>query len=193
MVYNPNPPYEVLSTRTMDFGTLARLRRFSRFWDLFGNSGNFVESLPMLWQALGSEACGTTGTGSPFAAMLAWSDWLHAQGVKGHGIALPRQYDLLWRWAVTVRGIPADRFGPAMARDWRRPGRMDLPAWLEPFAGSVLTPRRPVRLPRRQARHLGSDGGHAPAVGPDPAAGGTVEADLNGRGECPGVSRLTAE
>ena len=156
MVYNPNPPYEVLSTRTMDFSTLARLRRFAKFWDLFGNSGNFVESLPMLWQAAGSDPGGTDGTGSPFEAMLAWSDWLHSQGVLGHGIALPRQYDLLWRWAVTNQGIPADRFGPAMARDWRRPGRMDLPAWLEPFAGAAMTPRRPMRLPRRQARHLGT-------------------------------------
>ena len=194
MIYNPHPPYEVLSTRTMNFGTLARLRRFAKFWDIFGNSGNFVESLPMLWASGRRPAPANGGlnpeqspvgdaltvdvlptrfsvrdseaespphenastTGSAFEAILAWSDGLHAQGVKGHGIALPRQYELLWRWSVDVSGIPAEVFGPALARDYRRPGRTDLPTWLIPFAGSEATLRRPARLPRRQSRHLGA-------------------------------------
>ena len=194
MIYNPHPPYEVLSTRTMNFGTLARLRRFAKFWDIFGNSGNFVESLPLLWAhdstvapahiesnserspigdpvavvplpaGLSSADTETESpthenastTGSAFGAILAWSDWLHAQGVKGHGIALPRQYELLWRWSVEVPGICAEVFGPALARDYRRPGRTDLPTWLIPFAGSEATLRRPARLPRRQSRHLGA-------------------------------------
>jgi radical SAM superfamily enzyme YgiQ (UPF0313 family) len=194
MVYNPHPPYEVLSTRTLDFATLARLRRFAKFWDLFGNSGNFVESLPLLWagdhrpsapasnpqsEALppggptpgdrvleepsprGVETKSPSGEnsaamGSAFKAILSWSDWLHGQGVKGHGIALPRQYELLWRWSVEVSKIPPEVFGPILARDYRRPGRTDLPSWLTPFAGEAAAARRPVRLPRRQARHLGS-------------------------------------
>ena len=194
MIYNPHPPYEVLSTRTMNFGTLARLRRFAKFWDIFGNSGNFVESLPLLWAhdstvapahiesnserspigdpvavvplpaGLSSADTETESpthensatAGSAFGAILAWSDWLHAQGVKGHGIALPRQYELLWRWSVEVPGICAEVFGPALARDYRRPGRTDLPTWLIPFAGSEATLRRPARLPRRQSRHLGA-------------------------------------
>ena len=165
MVYNPHPPYEVLSTRTMDFATLARLRRFAKFWDLFGNSGNFVESLPMLWNppkpkqpATGSAAVtdSAPASGSAFEALLAWSDWLHAQGVKGHGIALPRQYELLWRGAVEVFRIPPETFGPALARDYRRSGRTDLPPWLAPYAGIESAPRRAARLPRRQARHLGA-------------------------------------
>ena len=194
MIYNPHPPYEVLSTRTMNFGTLARLRRFAKFWDIFGNSGNFVESLPLLWaydstvapahiesnserSPIGDPVAvvplpaglssgdtetesptheNASTTGSAFGAILAWSDWLHAQGVKGHGIALPRQYELLWRWSVEVPGICAEVFGPALARDYRRPGRTDLPTWLIPFAGSEATLRRPARLPRRQSRHLGA-------------------------------------
>jgi radical SAM superfamily enzyme YgiQ (UPF0313 family) len=174
MVYNPHPPYEVLSTRTLDFATLARLRRFAKFWDLFGNSGNFLESLPMLWASVRNPESTVSGTkigdpetepsaceqsstaGSAFESILAWSDWLHAQGVKGHGIALPRQYELLWRWSVETSGIPPETFGPALARDYRRPGRADLPTWLIPFAGAEATLRRPARLPRRQSRHLGA-------------------------------------
>ena len=56
MVYSPNPPYEILQTSSIDFPTMQRLRRFSRYWDLAGNSGNFLESAPLIWK-----------DGSPFA------------------------------------------------------------------------------------------------------------------------------
>jgi len=49
MIYNPHPPYEILGNRLIDFATLQRLRRFARYWDLVGNSGNFVESVPLIW------------------------------------------------------------------------------------------------------------------------------------------------
>src|SRR5439155_2278822 len=49
MIYSPNPPYEILQTKLIDFATMQRLRRFSRYWDLLANSGNFRETLPMLW------------------------------------------------------------------------------------------------------------------------------------------------
>ena len=44
MVYNPHPPYEILQNRLIDFATMQKLRRFARYWDLVGNSGNFIES-----------------------------------------------------------------------------------------------------------------------------------------------------
>jgi radical SAM superfamily enzyme YgiQ (UPF0313 family) len=49
MVYNPHPPYELLQNRLMDFPTMQKLRRFARYWDLVGNSGNFVETTPLIW------------------------------------------------------------------------------------------------------------------------------------------------
>jgi hypothetical protein len=49
MVYSPHPPYEVLRTNQVDFATMQRMRRFSRFWDLIANSGNFRDTAPMLW------------------------------------------------------------------------------------------------------------------------------------------------
>jgi radical SAM superfamily enzyme YgiQ (UPF0313 family) len=153
MTYDPHPPYEVLSTRTMDFGTLARLRRFARFWDLYGNSGHFVRSLPLAW----------AGGGSPFAAFMAFADWLHARGVQGHGVALPRRHELLWRWLTGERGVPEATAGPACAADFLGPGRRDLPAWLapwrqEPSARRPLPGHGKAALPKRQARHLAGAG-----------------------------------
>jgi hypothetical protein len=53
MIYNPYPPYEILQTKLIDFVTMQKLRRFARYWDLVGNSGNFVETLPLIWSSLG--------------------------------------------------------------------------------------------------------------------------------------------
>ena len=53
MVYNPHPPYELLQNRLIDFPTMQKLRRFARYWDLVGNSGNFVETTPLIWRVMG--------------------------------------------------------------------------------------------------------------------------------------------
>jgi radical SAM superfamily enzyme YgiQ (UPF0313 family) len=53
MVYNPHPPYEILQTRLIDFVTMQKLRRFARYWDLTGNSGNLLETLPLIWSTAG--------------------------------------------------------------------------------------------------------------------------------------------
>jgi radical SAM superfamily enzyme YgiQ (UPF0313 family) len=49
MVYSKTPPYEILENKLIDFNTMQRIRRFARYWDLFANSGNFIEALPLLW------------------------------------------------------------------------------------------------------------------------------------------------
>src|ERR1019366_10044456 len=53
MVDNPHPPYELLQNRLIDFPTMQKLRRFARYWDLVGNSGNFVETTQLIWGAGG--------------------------------------------------------------------------------------------------------------------------------------------
>ena len=52
MTYGKSAPYEVVSTSVLDAEAIARLRRFARFWDLVSNSGNFIESGPLLWKGL---------------------------------------------------------------------------------------------------------------------------------------------
>lgn len=79
MVYSPQPPYEILQNNQIDFPTMQRLRRFARYWDLVVNSGNFIETAPLLW-------C----DGSAFAGFLKFSDWLFARAGRTHGIALAR-------------------------------------------------------------------------------------------------------
>ena len=85
MIYNPQPPYEILQNRLLDFATLQRLRRFAKYWDLVGNSGNFVGTTPRLWDQA-----------SPFERFLRLSDWLYARLARTDTIALARLAELLF-------------------------------------------------------------------------------------------------
>ena len=46
--FNPDPPYNILATNVIDFATMQRLSRFSRYWDIVANSGRFSRTLPLL-------------------------------------------------------------------------------------------------------------------------------------------------
>jgi radical SAM superfamily enzyme YgiQ (UPF0313 family) len=146
MVYSAHPPYEILRNRLLDFATMQRLRRFARYWDLTANSGNFVETTPLLW----------SGGAPPFAAFLEWSGWLYERIGRQHGIALEHLAELLFTY-LTTRGRAAPRTAArCLWRDWRRAGRREKPAFLAPhLGGEEESSARPRSLaPRRQARHL---------------------------------------
>ncbi len=169
MIYNPHPPYEILSNQLIDFATLQRLRRFARYWDLVGNSGNFVESTPLIWSAFGvppsggNEGGGAAEAGtpsrSPFHAFLNFSDWLYARTNRTDSIALVRLLERLFEYLTSERRLDARLAAETLWRDYQRGGRRDQPSCLKEFlaADKSSTPLRQAKtlLPKRQARHLG--------------------------------------
>jgi radical SAM superfamily enzyme YgiQ (UPF0313 family) len=154
MVYNPQPPYEILQTKLIDFATMQKLRRFARHWDLVGNSGNFVETVPWLWSGLGSEE--PTAARSPFSNFLRWSEWLHLRAGRADGIALVRLMEWFFEFLTTELKRDSQGVAEALWRDYQRGGRRDKPGFLREFlADASPMPARPCDSPaRRQARHL---------------------------------------
>ncbi len=121
MVYNPNPPYEILQNRTVDFGTVQRVRRFARYWELIWNSGNFVRTAPMIWAR----------AGSPFRAFMRWSDWLYERTQRTDSISLVRLVQLLFEYLTVELHLDPDEAAAALAEDYKRAGRRDLPGFLK--------------------------------------------------------------
>jgi radical SAM superfamily enzyme YgiQ (UPF0313 family) len=151
MRYNPHPPYEILQNKLIDFATVQQLRRFARYWDLVGNSGNFVEATPLLWSA-------PSHGGSPFTSFLRWSDWLFAQVGRTDSIALARLAELLFRFLGDELKFDRKRVAETLWRDWQRGGRTEVPEFLRSWIVSDRTARAPRRRKaglKRQARHLG--------------------------------------
>jgi radical SAM superfamily enzyme YgiQ (UPF0313 family) len=154
MVYSPHPPYEVLKTAHMDFATLQRLRRFSRYWDLIANSGNFRSAAPMIWGGLNAEGA----VRSPFESFMGLSDWLYARVGRNHGIALQSLSELLFKYLTEVAGHDAATVAPLLWADYQRGGRSDRPEFLKPYVPEPARAARRQALEqvtgRRQARHL---------------------------------------
>ncbi len=141
MIYSQRPPYEILQTRDIGFAKMQRMRRFARYWDLLGNSGNFLESLPLAW----------SDGASAFTRMLALSDWLWARLRRTHEIALANLAETLFVFLKEHAGVAEQPASEAIIRDWQRTGRKGAPAFLEANESSAATKRL---VPKRQARHL---------------------------------------
>lgn len=175
MVYNPEPPYEILQNKLLDFATLQRLKRFARYWDLIGNSGNFVETAPLIWATPSSSVVAqeqvsitpnpslqTVPLGksvSPFRAFWLFSNWLHERIGRTDGVALVRLMELLFDFLLSEVGLESERVASSLWRDYQRGGRSDVPLFLRDCLPARATLqkriRKPASAPRRQARHLG--------------------------------------
>jgi len=148
MRYNPQPPYEILENKLLDFATMQRLRRFSRYWDMVGNSGNFVETTPLLWR----------NNASPFSSFLRFSSWLFEKVGRTDSIALARLAELVFEFTTAELAFSSVEVAEIMWGDLQRGGRREKPEFLRPFiSDEVKSPRQNRRLGlKRQARHLAS-------------------------------------
>ncbi|MEZ6132900.1 MAG: DUF4080 domain-containing protein [Planctomycetaceae bacterium] len=145
MVYSEHPPFEILSNRVIDFETMHRLRRFSRFWDLVANSGNFASSSQLIW----------SGETSPFHCFQRFTDWVQAVEQRTHGIPLARLSERLFEFLTRHRRLPEPQVALSVWRDYVRGGRRDQPNFLRRFdlpAHHEIAEQQSL-LPHRQARH----------------------------------------
>jgi len=132
LVFDPNPPYTILATSSVDFATMQRLVRFARFWDMVANSGRFANTLPLI---LGD---------APFARFIGFADWLYAKTNATHQIALARLAALATEWLVAT-GTDAVTAQVAIGGD---------------YAGNAQhlhikkKVKTEVALPQRQAMHV---------------------------------------
>jgi radical SAM superfamily enzyme YgiQ (UPF0313 family) len=147
MTYSASPPYEILSNRLIDFPTMQRLRRFARFWDLIGNSGNFRETLTLLFST----------TNSPFAAISNLSDWIFDREQKTHGISLVTLAEHVFHFLIAHQLVTPDQAAATLWQDYTSTGRHDRPAFIRPF--DLPHPSKPTpsstATPPRQSRHSG--------------------------------------
>jgi radical SAM superfamily enzyme YgiQ (UPF0313 family) len=174
MVYNPHPPYEILQNKLIDFPAMQKLRRFARYWDLVGNSGNFIETTPLIWNSGGKRSVAspcskgqgideavparTTAPPSPFQSFLHFSEWLYARTGRTDSIALVRLMELLFEFLTRELRLDPKQVAEMLWRDYQRGGRHDKPGFLKDFLSrseSVIPLRKgKMTLPKRQARHL---------------------------------------
>jgi len=143
MVYSDTPPYDVLRTAHVTFEQIQQMKRFARYWDILYNSGNFSQSVRMLWPE-----------GDVFRGFLDFSTYLYTETEATWKIAQERIARLLFDYLTGPAGIDRTRVGEAMAADLARSKGRRLPPFLQPYladdtaqstAGNAATKRQNLR------------------------------------------------
>lgn len=160
MTYQASPPYQILQTRTLSFETIQHLARFSRFWDLIANSGNFTKTFEVFKAFALSRP-----KASVFWAFSEFTSELTARHPQGHGVALVQLVESVWLYfkslALINSGLDLEKVRMSLIEDYALgPVTRDIPAFLRTHAATkpesgFKSSHSPITspTPRRQARH----------------------------------------
>ena len=108
--YNPKAPYNILSTRDIDFYTMQSVNRFARYWDMIGNSGRFKNTLPLI---LGQSA---------FDNFFKLSELLYQREGSTWKISQKRLFVLLHNLLTTELGISNEEVFISLKKDYENSG-----------------------------------------------------------------------
>jgi hypothetical protein len=159
----PASAVRILQNKLIDFATMQKLRRFARYWDLIGNSGNFIKSCPLLLDgpafppSPAGEGRVEAITSSPFHSFMRFSEWLYGEVGRTDSIALVRLMELLFNFLTREFSLDPTLVASCLWQDYQAGGRHDKPGFLKSYLPEKTPYRasRPetCRLPKRQARH----------------------------------------
>lgn len=141
MIYNSNPPYNVLSTKDIDFSSMQSISRFARYWDMIANSGRFTNTLSLI---LGDK---------PFEQFMKFSEWLFQETDQTHRIALAKLFSLIFKGLSTHFQIEENLVTETLQKDYERSGLKGVPAFLKQ-AKPELSVVKGAKGSKRQQRHI---------------------------------------
>jgi hypothetical protein len=124
MVYSDVPPYDILKNNQLSFNDIQIMKRFSRFWDLTYNSGNFKKSAPLLWQ----------GSTKVFENFYDFSAWMYKQTDSTWKISLQRLGELLFSYLKDIKQITPELIASMMLEDMMKLKGRAIPNYLKPYS-----------------------------------------------------------
>lgn len=141
MIYSNIPPYDILQNNNLSFIQIQKMKRFARFWDIYYNSGNFSQSVQLLWDE-----------GKVFEGFHDFSEWIYTQTLSTWKISLDRQIALLYDYLI-------QHYNPLMIEEKilediaKTPGRK-LSASLKSTFAENNAGRQSAITPKRQAKRF---------------------------------------
>jgi len=141
MRYNPNPPYNILSSNRIDFLTMQRLNRFARYWEMISNSGRFKKAMVLV---LADNA---------FEGFIKLSDWLFSETGQTHRLALKRLFELLHRYLTEEAEVSNEEATEVLRQDHQASGLSSVPAFLIEQQSQQQKKSSKRSLESRQERH----------------------------------------
>lgn len=123
MRYSDIPPYDILSNDLLSFKQIQKMKRFARFWDLTYNSGNFKNTIVLLWQ-----------DNTVYDSFFAFSEWIYSQTDSTWKISLDRLSKLLFEYLCDELGIEKEKVAELLIVDFLKIKGRIVPAYLKPYA-----------------------------------------------------------
>ena len=162
MVYQEHSPFQILKTNSFSFVQLQQINRFSQFWDLIANSGNFKSTLTLLRRISTQRE-----TPSFFLEFFRFSLFLAERHPQGNGIALINLVESTWIYLTQNLKINPDEVRSLLIEDYTTRTKRDIPAFLRENTSSEMKQAPQVSsltrghlasqlnpTPKRQVRHL---------------------------------------
>jgi len=115
--YNPEAPYNILTTQDITFKEMQRVNRFARYWDMIGNSGRFTNTLPLML------------ADSPFNRFMILSDNIHLLAGSSWKIALKRLFELIYSVLTEEFKLDVKKVKECLALDYARAKLKGLPIY----------------------------------------------------------------
>ena len=119
------------------------MQRFSKYWDMFYNSGRFKSTIDLLFQI------------NPFERFSQISEWLYRQTKQTHAFAMHRFYDLIHVAITELFPTHRDEAEHHLIQDYNNSQLKQRPKF-------TLTPTKSKKIvadttnfAQRQKRHLG--------------------------------------
>jgi len=141
LVFNPNSPFSIVSSDTVNYVQVQQMNRFARYWDLVGNSGRFKHSLSLL---LGE---------TPFECFDELAKSLFARTGQTHKISLLRLYDLVFDIATQDLNLDDSLVRDSINKDFLLSGLKSIPKCLVGLKAPAHKPKASNSHASRQARH----------------------------------------
>ncbi len=127
MVYSDIPPYDILQNNNLSFNDIQIMKRFSRFWDLTYNSGNFKKSVKLIW-----------GNESVFEEFYAFGLWMYKQTDSTYKISLQRLGELLFKYLSEVKNLDKQDAADNMLADMMKLKGRAIPHYLKEFSANFV-------------------------------------------------------
>lgn len=143
MVYSDTPPYDILQNEQIPFNRMQQTKRLARYWDLVYNSGNFVNTVQLLWKDT-----------DVFGGFEAFSEWLFGKTDSTWNISLNRLAEMLFTYLSDVKGQNKTDLADVLVQDLMRVEGRKVPPFLRKYVS--ITPEKKkelLKINKRQMMH----------------------------------------
>ena len=127
MVYSNIPPYDIFKNKQLSFIDIQIMKRFARFWDLTYNSGNFKNSVKLIWQ-----------DDSVYENFYHFGMWVYSQTDSTYKISLQRLGELLFIYLTQIKQIQTQEVADMMLQDMMKLKGRAIPHYLKPHANNFV-------------------------------------------------------